>query len=177
MPVTMEDLNQLVVPAFPRGGREGCQQPVAIPSRPDTARAPLSRQPPVLPPWVSSLPPLTPSHPGRGRPPPEGQCVFPLDLAGCISDQKGAVGCVPEFLIHFLPAGRPRIGAPSGRPCPSGSARHVAPSHGPTWRCHPSTTRHPAGRAGSPHWLGLRGLAWPWGVWAAALGDRERNVH
>lgn len=58
----------------------------------------------------------------KGRPPPESQRVFPLDLARCISDQKGAIRRVPEFLVHLLPVGTPRIGAPSQRP---------GPPHGP----------------------------------------------
>lgn len=66
------------------------------------------------------------SHPRRDGPLPEGQRVLPLDLAGGISDQEGAIRCVPEFLIHLLPRGTPRIGAALDlpfRPCPP---------HGPT---------------------------------------------
>lgn len=165
MPVPVEDLDQLVVPAFPRGGSR------VEPSATGRTRS-LNPQTPChdshishtpcncLLTWMSSLPPL---QSFRERPPPEGQRVFPLDLAGCISDQKGAIRCVPKFLIHLLPVRTPKIGDIYPVPFRTHPPHHTAHIN-PTWRCHPSTTQHPARRVDCPHWPGLQGLAWPWGV-------------
>lgn len=117
VPVTVENFNQLVVPAFPGGGERGVglEGPLALTPRPSwtSHTSCLLRGPPSC---------LAPSA-LEGQGPPEGQRVLPLDLAGGISDQKGAIRRVPEFLIHLLPVGTPTIGAThletlSFRPCP-----------------------------------------------------------
>lgn len=127
--------------------------------------------------WVFSLPPLTPGLPEGTGPHLRVSVYSPWILLDASRTRKVPSGVSRSFSFTSSLWRQPGLGLPTGRPDPSGFVHHVAPPHNPTWRCHPSTTQHPAGRAGCPHWPGLWGLALPWGVLAAVLGDRKTNAH
>lgn len=157
----------LLFPPF-LGWVRGCQCPAAGPS---VCHGPCGPQSSDL---SGPLPPLTPGLLEGMGPHLRVSVYSPWILLEASRTRKVPSGVSRSFSFTSSLWRQPGWGLPAGRPCPLASA---APPSSPTWRCHPSTTRHLAGRVGCPHWPGLWGLALSWGVLVAVLGDRKTNKH